>query len=392
MVFNNEKLLNIRSMNIAWIGKRSPFCGNTVHSKEVIRRLEKRGYKVTFLHFFKNPLRIDNINELSFLYIEKMQAYTLISMWTPQVFFRTLYILSPNILHIALALSPLDFFLPEFSNKLNIPVIGTLHSAFSLEFNNTNAYTHYLLYKTYSNFIALYTKIIVFSTLQRRLLLSLGVPPHKLLILPNSVNYFKYLPGKSRLKQAVKTQCIFLFFGRIAIEKNLYSLLKAWRVSSIAKHGKLLIVGSGPLEDILMMDYKASHGIIWLGEVGDEFKRINILKNMQIVISSSDVEGLPLSLLEAMSCRLTCIFTNAGSNAEVISSYGGILIKTHETINCLKILFPFLLKRNGFWHIVSHKSREIVIRRYSLFKCVRKLENLYSEVLLQHVFVKYRFI
>ena len=38
-------------MHIAWLGKKSPFCGNVTYSREVTNALLDRGYQVSFLHF-----------------------------------------------------------------------------------------------------------------------------------------------------------------------------------------------------------------------------------------------------------------------------------------------------------------------------------------------------
>ena len=38
-------------MHIAWLGKKTPFCGNVTYGREVTNALLDRGYKVSFLHF-----------------------------------------------------------------------------------------------------------------------------------------------------------------------------------------------------------------------------------------------------------------------------------------------------------------------------------------------------
>ncbi len=38
-------------MHIAWLGKKSPFCGNVTYGREITNALLDRGYQVSFLHF-----------------------------------------------------------------------------------------------------------------------------------------------------------------------------------------------------------------------------------------------------------------------------------------------------------------------------------------------------
>ena len=38
-------------MHIAWLGKRSPACGNVTYSREITNALLDRGHRVSFMHF-----------------------------------------------------------------------------------------------------------------------------------------------------------------------------------------------------------------------------------------------------------------------------------------------------------------------------------------------------
>ncbi|MEL6909341.1 MAG: glycosyltransferase family 1 protein, partial [Cyanobacteria bacterium J06598_4] len=38
-------------MHIAWLGKKSPFCGNVTYGREITNALLDRNYQVSFLHF-----------------------------------------------------------------------------------------------------------------------------------------------------------------------------------------------------------------------------------------------------------------------------------------------------------------------------------------------------
>ncbi|MFN5926213.1 MAG: glycosyltransferase family 1 protein, partial [Pseudanabaena sp.] len=38
-------------MHIAWLGKKSPACGNVTYSREITNALLDRGHRVSFMHF-----------------------------------------------------------------------------------------------------------------------------------------------------------------------------------------------------------------------------------------------------------------------------------------------------------------------------------------------------
>ena len=67
-------------MHIAWLGKKSPFCGNVTYGREVTNTLLDRGHKVSFLHFSQEDNPEDHWGDrsevfLPFLY--KSQIYTI---------------------------------------------------------------------------------------------------------------------------------------------------------------------------------------------------------------------------------------------------------------------------------------------------------------------------
>ncbi|HBY78422.1 MAG TPA: glycosyltransferase, partial [Cyanobacteria bacterium UBA11148] len=70
-----------------------------------------------------------------------------------------------------------------------------------------------------------------------------GVPRDKLAVIPNGVDVHKYAPGTSSIKAHSKAKRLFVYQGRIATEKNVESLLRAWKQSEMGKRSKLLMVG-----------------------------------------------------------------------------------------------------------------------------------------------------
>ena len=37
--------------HIAWLGKKTPFCGNVSYGNSTTKELKERGYKISFIHF-----------------------------------------------------------------------------------------------------------------------------------------------------------------------------------------------------------------------------------------------------------------------------------------------------------------------------------------------------
>jgi glycosyltransferase involved in cell wall biosynthesis len=375
-------------MHIAWLGKKSPFCGNVTYSREITNALLDRGYKVSFLHFSQENDESGQENyvaEVNLPFLYKSQIYTIPSPKSTKILLRSLQKLQPDIVHASLTLSPLDFRLPEICQQLKIPLIATFHPPFDSLWRNIKSSTQYLTYQLYAPFLAKYNQTIVFSELQKDLLIKLGVPAEKLAIIPNGVDTNKYSPGDSYFKQKYPKDQIYVYQGRVAVEKNVESLLKAWRHTEMARSAKLLIIGDGHLTPTLKPLYNQEDGIIWLGAIVDDQKRIDILRSADVFILPSLVEGLSLSLLEAMACGLACVATDAGADGEVLA-HAGIILSTQEVTTQLKTVLPLLAHHPEITALLGKKARNRVLEKYTLRDNVTRLEQLYIELCSQKVY------
>jgi glycosyltransferase involved in cell wall biosynthesis len=376
-------------MHIAWLGKKSPFCGNVTYSREVTNALRERGHQVSFFHFAQEddlPDTWPDAHEISIPFFYKSQIYTIPSPKSRKVLEQALQDLhpKPDLVHASLTLSPLDFYLPEICQELNLPLVATFHPAFDHKPRSISSGTQHLAYQLYAPFLAKYDRVIVFSHLQRQLLSRLNVPAARVAVIPNGVDIKKYSPGVSPLKAQLKCDRVFIYQGRIAPEKNVESLLKAWKQVRLGSNAKLLIVGNhGNLATSLMPFYGAEHGIIWMGFIADEQRRIEILRGADVFVLPSLVEGLSLSLLEAMACGVACVATDAGADGEVLEREAGVILKTQGVTIQLKTLLPQLCDHVGWTDLLGRNARQRVEERYTLSDNMTQLETLYTEVLEQ---------
>ncbi|ACK71237.1 glycosyl transferase group 1 [Gloeothece citriformis PCC 7424] len=375
-------------MHIAWLGKKSPFCGNVTYGREVTNALLDRGYEVSFLHFAQEESDGENwphCPEVVLPFLYKSQVYTIPTPKSSKVLMAALKELQPDLVHASLTLSPLDFRLPEICEELKIPLVATFHPPFDSKLRNLSSSTQFLTYQLYAPFLAHYDKVIVFSRLQRNLLIKLGVPPQKLAVIPNGVDPQKYSPGLSSVKPRLNSKRLFVYVGRIATEKNVEALLKAWKHSMTGTDSQLLIVGDGPLAASLKPFYGSEFGINWLGFVAQEQERIEILRAADVFILPSLVEGLSLSLLEAMSCGVACIATDAGADGEVLEDGAGVILNTQGVTIQLKTLLPLFRDHAEITQLLGQKARQRVLERYTLNQNITQLETLYSEILHNQV-------
>lgn len=116
-----------------------------------------------------------------------------------------------------------------------------------------------------------------------------------------------------------------LFLGRIVPEKGLSYLVEAWK--GIRTNKKLLIVGGSSDTEEFMNELKnQGEGIIFTG-----FQQGRVLEelysNSYIYCLPSDLEGMPLSLLEAMSYGNCCVVSDISECTEVVEDKAVIFSK-----------------------------------------------------------------
>jgi glycosyltransferase involved in cell wall biosynthesis len=407
--------------HIAWLGKKSPFCGNVTYGLTTTEALRNRGHGISFIHFDtpatgqlqlglqpapasqvaaaamadrravpQAELQQDGSQgwespEVTLPYLVKSQVYTIPSPGALRELRESLERLQPDLVHASLTLSPLDFRLPELCQQLGLPLVATFHPPFDAGLRNLTAGTQQLTYQLYAPALARFNRVIVFSELQAEVLQRLGVRRERLAVIPNGVDTHNWQPAEVQtplhadISQRVLGRRVFLYMGRIATEKNVEALLRAWRL--VRPEGcVLVIVGDGPLRSSLEATY-SDPSLLWWGYEPQEAVRLALLQVAEVFLLPSLVEGLSLSLLEAMASGTACVATDAGADGEVLAGGAGIVISTQGFTTQLRTLLPVLRDQPVLTAELGRRARERALQRYTLSGAINALEELYNDLL-----------
>jgi glycosyltransferase involved in cell wall biosynthesis len=368
----------LNKMHIAWLGKRTPFCGNVTYSREITNGLKQRGHETSFLHFGET----DSRNDVPLPFLYKSQIFTIPTLRAKKILERSLKRRRPDVVHASLILSPLDFLLPEICQELDLPLVATFHTPYDGKRRNLTSGTQFLAYQLYAPFLAKYDRIIIFCQEQRDLFIKMGVPEERIEVIPNGVDERKYSPGISKVKEEFGAEQLYVYQGRISAEKNVESLLRAWKKVGMGADGrcKLVMVGDGTLRSSLDPFYDASDGVIWLGAITDDQRRIDILRAADVFVLPSLVEGLSLSLLEAMGCGAACVATDAGADGEVLSGGAGVVMDTQGVYSQLRIILPLLRDHPSWRQSLGQAARQRVVETYTLNGNLNHIEQVYQAI------------
>lgn len=173
-----------------------------------------------------------------------------------------------------------------------------------------------------------------------------------------------------------------LFLGVLGQRKGVYDLLNCWpEVLKAVPNARLLIGGNGEVENARkvaqMLDLGAS--VEFLGWIDGDRKE-ELLKSADTFVLPSYNEGLPMSVLEAMSWGVPVVTTRVGGIPELITDgVNGFLIDAGDQ----KELSNALIKLGNNLYIrrsLGEAGYSRVKESFSDVAVLPKLEALYSDI------------
>ncbi len=198
----------------------------------------------------------------------------------------------------------------------------------------------------------------------------------KTVFIPNGVNR-PVIREADEIKKlwGLEKDSYVLFLGRIVPEKGLRYLVDAWK--NIKTDKKLVIAGGSSDTNEFLDELKNFSGeeVIFTG-----FQQGKVLEelysNAYIYTLPSDLEGMPLSLLEAMSYGNCCLASDIPECAEVIEDKGITFPKSNidELRKTLQELLDNPNKVQGY----KAEATEFICQKYNWDDVVEKTLNLYK--------------
>lgn len=195
--------------------------------------------------------------------------------------------------------------------------------------------------------------------------------------IPNGVEKPNYKEPKIiREKYGLEKDSYILFLARIVPEKGLDYLIDAYKQANINK--KLVIAGgashTNEYYQKIVEKVKNNENILMTGFVqGQELEEL--FSNCFIYCLPSDVEGMPISLLEAMSYGKNCLVSDINENVEVVENMATTFKKSN--VEDLKIKIKECVDGK------NRKSKEdianFIIKKYNWDEIVDKTLELYRK-------------
>ncbi len=173
--------------------------------------------------------------------------------------------------------------------------------------------------------------------------------------------------------------------GKVAVfrsQKRLWLWVEiALRILEKCPEAHFLLVGDGEWRERILSQITKSGKSAHFHWVGVQKNVVPYLSLMDIYLSTSEFEGLPIAMLEAMSCEVPVVATRAGGIGEVIQhGKQGYLTEIEEWEELEKHCLE-LLQNPAVQQEMALAARERVIEKFSMKRMVSELEKIYLEVI-----------
>ena len=213
-----------------------------------------------------------------------------------------------------------------------------------------------------------------------------GIAPHQLDFVPNALDAHCYGAARRPTPDSPAAMLTLLFVGRLTEQKRPERFL---RLAATLKHRranraprlKFLIAGGGPLKPPL------ERSAADLGLTGDDLSFLGecrcmkeIYRQADVLVLTSDYEGTPNALLEAMACGVPIVATAVGGVPELLGEGRGVLVAAHDEKGLAEAVYG-LLEDTSRRTALSRRSRRYVVRCHSLEALATQLTGIYERIL-----------
>lgn len=205
-----------------------------------------------------------------------------------------------------------------------------------------------------------------------------GCPPGKIAIIPNFVDTDLFSPPQVRTGRA-----IVAWSGRFVAEKDVITLVRAAKiVLSERPDVEFVLMGDGPLKptiESIVQGLGISKNFSFTGSI-PRSSVSTMLKDSAIFVLPSLKEGMPLSILEAMSCRSAVVGSDIPAlRALVRHNETGLLVPARDAHAFAGALIT-LLDDEALRERLGSNASMVIGKYYSRKKVIKKLVQLYSDV------------
>ncbi|MGA2767833.1 MAG: glycosyltransferase family 4 protein [Candidatus Bathyarchaeia archaeon] len=219
-----------------------------------------------------------------------------------------------------------------------------------------------------------------------------GLPPDKLVMVPNGVNFAAYAKAEKedlsqfRNRFALPQEKIVLFVGRLVFEKGAHVLVSAVPKVLEKLDAKFVIVGNGYMKDQLsdlVRGMGIAHKVMFTGFVDDETLR-KLQKCADVSVVPSLFEPFGIVALEAMAAGSPVVVSDTGGLSEIVNhDVDGVKVYAGNP-DSLAWGITRVLTDEGFANRLRTNAHKKVQEKYNWDAIAQQTKTVYEAVLSEY--------
>lgn len=214
-----------------------------------------------------------------------------------------------------------------------------------------------------------------------RSLATLGYPPEKFLWLPNVIDTLQFRPGDKPLNNK---EFVILGVGSLGPAKRFdrFLAIVATLCATLGRPVCARIAGDGMLQNLIAGLAASARqkglGVELLGRVTDP---LPLYQSSAVLLLSSDWEGTPNVIMEAMACGLPVVATNVGGVADLVQhGETGFLFPPEDVSGAVSAL-ERLVREPRLALDIGARARAFIEQQHSINLLSGILSRLYGKIL-----------
>lgn len=221
--------------------------------------------------------------------------------------------------------------------------------------------------------------VVVLSEVWRTFVLRIA-PSAKVSVIPNYV----VLPTIGPVARTLRGERALnlLFLGFVGSNKGVFELIPAVaRARSAGVDVRLTIAGHGEVEKAkrMAMDLDVADAVFVIGWVDGE-RKLELLRSADVYVLPSRNEGMPVSILEAMSWSIPVVASRVGGIPEMIESgVEGLLVEPGDVDGILDAILRLAADRELLPRM-GRAARKRVESEFSKDVVLPKMEAIYEKL------------
>jgi len=260
--------------------------------------------------------------------------------------------------------------------RLGIPLVSTCHTWYDNDLMVS-------LYGTADRFVLRKYARIVSSEVKERLLKA-GVRDAKIRLVQNGIDLRPFDAASPSLRGDARSERMLIvgLVGRLSKEKGIDIFLRAAaRVLANFPNTRFVVVGDGPDKDALQAlsdELNIRDSVSLLGRRDD---MPSVYASLDVMVSSSRQEGLPIAVLEGMASGLPLVATAVGEVPSVVlDGRTGVLLPAEDVgllARGIESLLGDASKRNRF----GAAGRKLIEEQFSAERMTADYLRVYEEAI-----------